>query len=408
MTDVREYLYWIGKNCSKAQLNVIYDNICAMTSHDGLTLSGPSGSDSPKLGEDFTLKYVFLSKFAENRASAMVYDGSFYYIIDNTMIDEVIKSSIWYHSCPISLVDGLPEDLFKYLGLKTVKQALANLSKKDREALDSVLPLDFVLASVDKRQEVWNSWVKTLTSVMDLSSFTDIEPSLICEQLSQIQTLVLNRNEQLTKSLSWLVNLPNLTVLTVWDAPISDDALVDIHKYADKLKIVEFHYCPYLTGRALLSLTKLPIIDKIVIDNVQCKLQETTFETVITDREWSTVKADTLTTLFVNSGNLTLDFIDFCLKRFTGLTNFIMHDLMLQKLEKNARSGHSDRKITFHSSTNIDSGFYRYADVKISDLVRFKIGPAFSEAMLRKIRELDPSKAALIDILESNETSVPL
>ena len=128
-----------------------------------------------------------------------------------------------------------------------------------------------------------------------------------------------------------------------------------------------------------------------------CKIQENTFETVITDEEWKNVKSDTLTTLFINSGNLTLDFIDFCLKSFKQLTNFIMHDLVLQKLDKHSRSGHTEHKISFHNASDINQGFYRYTDVKISDLVRNKIAPAFSESMLRKIRELDPSKAEIVD-----------
>jgi hypothetical protein len=74
-----------------------------------------------------------------------------------------------------------------------------------------------------------------------------------------------------------------------------------------------------------------------------------------------------------------------------------MNELVLQKLDKHSRSGHTERKISFHSSADINQGFYRYADVKITDLVRNKIAPAFSEAMLRKIRELDPCRAELID-----------
>ncbi len=147
----------------------------------------------------------------------------------------------------------------------------------------------------------------------------------------------------------------------------------------------------------MLSLSRLPLLEKIIIDNEYCKLQETTYETVITDEEWKTIKSETIDTLFINSGNLTLDFIDFCLKSFSKITNFVIHEQMIQKLEKNSRSGHTEHKISFHSASNIDEGFYRYAAVKITDLVRNKISPAFSESMLRKIRELDPSKTDIID-----------
>ena len=399
MTDAREYLYWIGKNCPKADTSVIYANIHDITSHTDAVLTGPVDfKPNPKLGDDFTLKGIFLSKIEKDRVSTMVYDGELFFLIDNCLIDGEIKSKIWYHPSPIELVAFIPEDLVKYLNLKQAKQALSHLSKKDKELLLNVLPLDFLLSPDEDRIQVFKKFAASLGETMDLSMFYTITPSIIESSgaFEKIETIVLNHNEHLTDSFSWLPCFPNLKVLTVWNTEVTDNAL-NLKEFAPKLTIVEFHYCSTLTGRCIINLSRLPCIDKIVINNEMCTLQETTYETVIKDEEWKQVKSDTLTTLFINSGNLTLDFIDFCLKSFKGLSNFIMHDLVLQKLEKNSRSGHSDDKISFHSATNINAGFYRYADVKITDLVRYKIGPAFSESMLRKIREIDPSKAAIIE-----------
>ena len=407
---VRTYLYWID---SKTNSNpaVIHDNIHEMTSHTDATLMGPPGA-APKLGKDFTLKGIFLSKIKEDRMSAMVYDGEFYLLIDNHLMGEEIKSNIWFQTSPIDLVALLPKDLVKYLDLKPGNKILDHLSKKDKELLSSSVPLalDFIFTPEDQHVDLFKRWVASLESVMDLSKMWSLTPRSLSEFSGKIETLILNHNNNMLESggdggaFSWLSYFPNLKVLTVYHTAVTDDSLNNLHKYAPKLTIVEFHYCSALTGRALISLSLLPSIDKIVIDNERCSLQETTYETVISDKEWDLIKATcsstaSLTTLFINSANLTLDFIDFCLKSFPGLTNFIMHEMVLQKLEKHSRSGHSERRISFHSASNISTGFYRYADVKITDLVRNKIGPAFSESMMRKIRELDPSKADILDSL---------
>jgi hypothetical protein len=220
-------------------------------------------------------------------------------------------------------------------------------------------------------------------------------------KVSSVKTLILNQNLNMCHSFQWLYYFPNLNTLTVWYTTITDSSFQQAHRYAPKLNIIEFHQCLNLTGRILLSLNNFHMLQKIIINNEVCSLQENTFETVITEEEWKALKNTTVDTLLIDSGNLTLDFINYILLSFEALTNFIMHPKVLEKLEKNSRSGHSDRKISFHSLNNIEQGFYRYAQVKITDLLKNKIGPVFSDSMLRKIKELDPSKADAADFLMS-------
>jgi len=386
MTDARTFLYWLkahrsSSSCSLDQIKYLLENPDLNVKIDVST---------------FDLRYIYLFKdnADENnrRLTALFSDESKYYVLDN--------ESLWSHESPEELVAGLPEDLRKYLDIKTPTQIAANLSKVDKQALAGVLPMDFARATHEEQIDLWKRYIEQKQGdTLDLSGLYNLNPRVIIEagnRYEKFTTLILNQNSGLCqKGFSWLFYFPKLQTFSAWYVDdMTEESLVNFHKYAPNVKITEFHQCKNLSGRCLIHLTDL---EKIIIDNEMCRLQDTTYETVITDDEWKGIKSDTLNTLFINSANLTLDFIDLCLKSFTSLTNFVMNELVLQKLDKHSRSGHTERKISFHSSADINQGFYRYADVKITDLVRNKIAPAFSEAMLRKIRELDPCRAELID-----------
>jgi hypothetical protein len=406
----RTFLYWL-KLKNLGDTSIVSQNIRDMTTHTDTKLYGDE-TDLEQVRADlqnFDLKYIYTCKSSETRITTIVCDMSRYYLIDNALNDLSgdITSQIWFHQTPMGLVELVPEDIRKYLDIKTADKIVAHLSKKDKQALEGVLPLDFARATPDEQKDLWKRFMTIPRTenpdTLDLSGLTSLSSRIIIEagiRYDQIRTIVTNMNNSLfVGGCNWLFYFPNVTTLSVWNTEVQNDNLTNVSKYAPNLTIVEFHQCMPLTGRCLIELVKLPQLTNLVLDNEMCKLQETTFETVITDDEWKQIKSDTITTLFINSGNLTLDFIDFSLKSFKQISNFIMHELVLKKLEKNSRSGHTDHKISFHSSSNINEGFYRYADIKVTDLVRNKIAPAFSESMLRKIRELDPSKADIVNQL---------
>jgi hypothetical protein len=128
-------------------------------------------------------------------------------------------------------------------------------------------------------------------------------------------------------------------------------------------------------------------------------MQVTGRETVITDEEWSTINNTTLEVLLIDSLNLTLDFIDMTLKYFKRIEHFIMNDEILAKLEKNSINGHLTETVSFHSITDVHKGFKRCRDIKIYDLIRNKCGNMFSDSMLNKIKERNPDKAEIVDML---------
>jgi hypothetical protein len=395
----REFLYWLT-TVTVSSPSVVLANIRDITTHEDQVITGATGEHLA----NFDLRYVYFTKAVDpGRLTTLVADPFYYYVLDNELTDAgSIRSRIYIHECPVKLVELLPEDLRKYMHLKTIKQILAGLSKKDKENLAGILPLDFARASHEQQVKMLTLKFKSENETVNLTGFYTLTPRVIIEagvRWEQIQTIVMNANEQLNSNLNWLFYFPQLKTLTIWNSEITDAALTNIARYAPNLTIFEVHQCPQITGRCLIELAKMPRLNKIIIDNELCRLQDTTYETVISNEEWGLIKSETIDTLFINSANLTLDFIDFCLKSFRQITNFIMHELVLRKLEKHSRSGHTEHKISFHSAVNLNEGFYRYVDVRITDLVRNKIAPAFSEAMLRKIKERDPSKAEWADRL---------
>ena len=401
----RILLYWINEH-PKNDSWIILNNIKNMINHNDRTLHG-TGDLKDTL--ELNIKYIYLSKCSDNRVTTILCDDLYYYLIDNQVNaasdaeqQQDIKSNIWYNKSIVDLIDMIPADLCKYINIKSIDKIIAHLSNSDKKKLESVLPLDF--ARTTDPVTLWRSFIESKSNTLDMSNLYAFSPRTIIEagvKIENIKTLILNQNILFAESLSWLFYFKGLETLTLWNINLSDEDLTNIHKYAPELSILEFHHCQNITGRALLPLNKLTKLDKLVINNQECKLQNFTYETIITDEEWKSLKGTntSVTSLLIDSANLTLDFIDFALKTYTSLNSFIMHDKVLEKLEKNSRNGHSDRKINFHSIENLSKGFSRQAEVKVMDLVRNKVGPAFSQSMLRKIKELDPSKADIVEML---------
>ena len=349
---------------------------------------------------NISLRYVFLASIDDQALKTMIYDDKLdmYFYIYNTRNTEVeveveveqqspaIKSTIWYHTNAESLLEMVPNEV------------------KETDKIPLTGPtVDYALATTrDAEIEVWKHFIADAGNELDLSGFYFLNPRVIIEagvKAPQVDTIIVNQNMLLCDSFSWLFYFPNLNALSITYSPITDQSMELINKYAPELVLVDINQCLNITGRCLLNLTKCSGIEEIVISGDTCKMQENNFETVITDEEWKTVSSLSLTSLEIDSTNLSMDFINYCLKSFHGLTRFIVNPTILQKLEKTARSGHSDQRVYFYSTEDSDNCFYRYKDIKIADLLCNKTGPCFSESMLRKIKEIDPDKIDAIDKL---------
>lgn len=417
MTDSeREFKHWITKHCDRKQCWLVVAKLGEMLLHKDTVITGPNNQpvqrDQLALTHD-SLEYVYTVYLKDGHLLALIQDKGYYYLLDNKEIivkegeeeTKDYKSSITYDTSLSKLINRITSSNRKKLALKHKDKI--KLKQSEKRQLQGVVPIDFIGKSHPVQVKLFRDFIKQNPKRLDLSGFYLLEPQVITDtavwgkmNFTQ-EEVILYQNNRFHK-FEWLKYFPKVKTLSLWYINQVQDSDIDmLVASAQGLEILEFHYCFQLTGRVLIPISKLPILDKLIISNTQCSLQEQTFETVISDKEWSKLENTSVTLALIDSHNLTLDFIDFFLRSFKSVEHFIMNEIMLGKLEKNSADGGKDREtpVSFHSIADTTVGFKRYRDVRIYDLVRNKTGNTFSSAMLKKIKERSPEKSDAAEIL---------
>lgn len=411
----REYKYWITKNCDRRHCWVVVAQLGDMIRHENTVVyheSTPVSRETLSLTHD-GLEYVYLVDFSDSRLIALIQDKDYYYLLDNSEItkqegDEQIKdytSSITYSKTLVGLIKTLSGSMRKKLNLKLSSKA--KLKSSEITQLKGVVAIDFIGADHLKQVELFKRYAggSTDAKCLDLSGLYILDPQVIVDTNMEFNhdQIVLYQNNRFCE-FSWLKCFPKVKTLSMWYInTVTNEAIDTLVSSAPSLNTLEFHSCFQLNGRILIPISKLNLLEKLIINYEQCNLQEHTYETVITDDEWSAIHNTGLSVVLIDSLNLTLDFIHFFLKSFKGVDHFIMNEVVLDKLKTNSASGCKDREepIMFHSVKDTTQGFKRYRDVKVYDLVRDKGGCTFSPAMLKKIKERNPERTDIVDQLEA-------
>lgn len=405
MISLREYKYWISKNCSRNNCWIVMNNINEMINHDN-TIINPSSKDLPLRNHYDELVYVYFAHCEENRIITLIQDKEFYYLIDNSQVETekgelVPKSVITYNEKLESLVSTLSGSIRKKIGLKP--RAKIKLKQNETHQLKGVVPIDFINETHEKQIELFKTYASQNSSILDLSGFLYLDPKVIvdCEDTFTHETITLYQNFKF-KNFSWISNFCNLKTLSIWNLNnINDESVKDLNQLSPLLNILEFHECYQISGRIFEYLASHENLEKLIINNEKCELQKYTYETVISDEIWEQLKNSKLSTLVVNSHNLTLDFIDLLLKSYQGIKHFVMGEEILQKLKQNSKDGYYDREdpVSFHSYSNTNIGFQRKKPVRISNLIKNKYGNVFSDSMLKIIKERCPEKSPVVNEL---------
>jgi hypothetical protein len=374
-----------------------------MISHPGTTVYQTDCSACELGLRQDNLQYVYFAHFDNNRVTTLVQDDTTYYLIDNEQLEEPqgIRSVIYCGSSLSKVLENVTGARKKAIGLKPRDKA--KLSAKQQRALKGVTYIDFINVPKATQKTLWAQYIAQHTdSRLDLSGFTMLEPDILETLPLHYRELVLYQNNKIN-SFTWLRRFTGLKTLSIWfNNSIQDADISTIREATPLLEVFEAHSCMSLTGRILLPLSTMPMLNKLVINNTGCLWQEKSYETVISDQEWETLNNANLQILLIDSYNLTLDVIAFILRGFKALQNFIMCPQILEKLEKNSGSGYLDEVVMFHSAENLQQCFSRRRDIRVFDLVRNKCGNTFSDSMLQKIRELDPGKTQAADNLQAN------
>lgn len=415
----RKCLYWCMKHGRRENTWLILSSLDDMLRHEETKVYGHDGN---KIGrEELTLsqeslKYVYCSAMGQERVTALMCDQAYYYVMDNRRSIEQededkepvehISSRVWRNKSSRALLAAIPSAVRKHLGLKLpAKQTFK--SQKQLAELDGVLPLDFARATQEEQVQLWKGLLasRSKEEALDLTGLYFLNPRVIIEAgvRPDFTTVILNQNMNFSE-INWLFYFPKVHTVTIWNLDITDDKINNIAKFAPKLVTLEFHNCSNISGGVIPHVMKLPMLENLIVDNTSAIFhpEGSLHHTSLTDEQWEQVEDNySIKQVLINSANLTRDYIKPFLGKLKGLQHFVMHDIVMRQLEKNSASGYGERKIVFHSQDNLQSGFSRMAEVKVYDLVRDKCGPMFSNSMLQKIKELDPTKADVVDVLGS-------
>ena len=335
-------------------------------------------------------------------------------------VEWVIKSSrIIISKSLVPLIDkNLSKSQRREIGV--VKTQKMTLKKEDRQRLGRVLGFDF--ADCDTPDELLELMRKSLREIaalptpeerriLDFSGNFSVTPEILVRLKSQetthIEEIVLYQNIRLAKW-GWLARFPCVVNISLWYLyQLKDDNLKTICKALPRLESLNVHHCYQISNRCMIPILQLPRLDRVCMDSKVLICQKNAYQGVVTAKEWENLYCPTLKYLMINSDNLTQDTIDYYLKSCPNLSRFIMNALVLKRLRKDVREGFGPETITFQAAEDYRLGFTVKRDVRIENLLKDRYEPAYSDSMLRIIKE-QMTREGIVEFSDSEEEEDPV
>ena len=419
----REFKYWLTKNCSRQNSWIVVARFGEIISHDGHLFYDELGHqvDELPLKAD-NLEYVYIANLSPAKLIAIVQVADKYYVIknfnnnfedknkaddsENDVVSKPVDSTIHMTSSIDKAISLLSSAERKEVGLK--KRHKITLKPKEQKALEGIVNIDFVGKSKSEQCLLWDKLLAQSGDTLDLSGMYLIDPEVMGSgskrKFNQIKTVILYQNNLVTR-FEWILKLPALKTLSIWFSnQLEDNMLENLSAYGKTIQELEFHFCYKLTGRALIEISKLPLLDKLIMDNPVMSCQENTFETVIKPKEWRKIENSSLQLVMINSDNMTVDFIDYMLISFPNVERYVLSDKLIDKLHQDSAHGYEKDEIIFQSFADTSKGFKRYKKVRMLNLLKNKVDrQKFSDSMLKIIEKNNPTQfAAIVEELKQN------
>lgn len=391
LTD-REYQFWMTRHINREHCWIVLARIGEMISHEGRKIY----HDNEELSAEFelelkqdTLEYVFIADM--NNKSMLVFatdKGGNYYVIRNSFNTKTkqLDSKIHIASTFKGGLALLTKQELKRYGIKSTP----SLSTNDSDELKDTVCVDFIHQNAEQQKDLWRKFVRgAKDQKLDLSGFQTVEHDILvsAKPNKKINTLILYQNNRIT-TFEWVAKIiPNVRTISVWlSNTFNDDVVKNLVDNVPLIQEFEAHHCYAVTGRCLIDLLRLKLLNKLMLDNATLKCQENTFGTVIKDDEWSGIMCESLSLALINSDNFTPDFADYLLKSCPNMAHLVISDKVLEKLHQSTLSGHEKDEIVFQSFHDKGRGFKRFKTVKFINLIRNKVNPKpFSDSMLKII-----------------------
>lgn len=326
-----------------------------------------------------------------------------------TTSNMIIASSI------AELLNHVPGNIRKLINLVKVSKML--LTKEDENRLKRTTGFDFAKCGSEEELLMlfrkYLAEIKTLknpvkqnndgkdkqsgpqrdpSTILDFSGNMSIYPAVLekltAEETSHIEEIVFFQNIRIGKWL-FLSRFKNLKTISFWYMyQLKDDDFNTICKVSPKLEAIDIHESYQISNRVMVPiLSILKRIERVCLDNKVLICQKNAYQGVVTEKEWSCIRADSLKYLLINSDNLTQDVIDSYLKACINLKRFIMNGLVLKRLRQNVTEGLGPDTITFQAAEDLRLGFTVKKDIRIANLLKDRYEPAYSSSMLKIIKQ---------------------
>lgn len=317
----------------------------------------------------------------------------------------------------ISLLNAVPNQTRKLINLEKVHKM--SLTKEDQIRLTRTTGFDFarcrseeellslfrkyleeiknlkkpVIKAKDSNQEKQEKQQqRDPSTILDFSGNMSIYPAILeklsVEETAHIEEILFFQNIRIGKWL-FLSRFKNLKVLSFWYMyQLKDDDFNTICKTSPKIEAINIHESYQISNRVMVPiLSILKRIERVCLDNKVLICQKNAYQGVVTEKEWSAIRCDSLKYILINSDNLTQDVIDSYLKACINLKRFIMNGLVLKRLRQNVTEGLGPDTITFQAAEDLRLGFTVKKDLRIANLLKDRYEPAYSASMLKIIKQ---------------------
>jgi hypothetical protein len=326
---------------------------------------------------------------------------------------ETVKSTLTFYDNLEHFMNSVPKTLLKHLEIKK----LSNL-KLDKKYWSKVTPAEFPtlyknkpLTDADIHQYLSNSveaeapkpGQETQHLLLDLSYNFQVKADHLKTwtptPTNRPTKLILNTCWQL-RNPTWATEAKNWTdsirVLELINLPqLTNEMTGELLQGFPNLEDLYLHQCSKLDIKVLLSIfgnnnstnnnnnnnnNNDNKLRSLCLNNQSLVCQPNEYAGMITNDEWNGLRNYRLEKLFINSGNLSLDVIDYLKTSFVRLQNLIIRDDIYNNLKKNMTPGsHTAKQITICSTEG--KKFEISRDFTIRNLLRNRYQSPFSDAM---------------------------
>lgn len=343
-----------------------------------------------------------------------------------------IEATCYMGSTLSELVRCVPRKILKYLNnpilLNNVKLSKKKSAKKGKSSRKKATPTPapklakkHAVAAFPTTQHKGNLstydpfdsaptdlWNKMNThEVVDLSGFEHFDQTVFDSTTSNkvTTTLVISQTWKMT-DYAWLSKLESLQTICLRGLQLTEAAIQQIVKALPNLMVFRMEQCRGVDGRVMMYALRLPKLKQLILCDDKMVFQEHLDHGRISDKEWKTIKSDTLELVSITSAGLTLDVIAYLLQAAPAITNMILHDGVLSKVHDSHKEGfvlEDQGHVTFRSVQTKGRGFRARKPVVITNLLKdlYEAKP-FSDSMVNLVHKKHP-KWKLDDILPTKD-----